>query len=249
MRCFPPSVGFVCSFILVSTTQADASVWITAVESGNDVIVSGSGTFNLEAWGQGGGPPAGFATGNIHASNVPDDSIVFGPSTPAFHTYWDPSAFSGPRSFGTGDSISATSWSGDTFGLWLLSGGNGAIMVPTDYVSGSPLSGVMTFENETFSSIGLDPGIYTWLWSKDEHTDSLTLIVIPPATLSITFPTGQPVLGFTTGTGFLYSLQASQGGTDWTEIHSTTGDGNPVEFTDTEGLARRLYRVVTSYPP
>ena len=44
--------------------------------------------------------------------------------------------------------------------------------------SGGPLSGTMTFWGETFSSLGMDPGTYTWTLPND----SVTLTIIPEPT-------------------------------------------------------------------
>lgn len=38
------------------------------------------------------------------------------------------------------------------------------LTVPDNYVSGEALSGTATYENETFASLGMDIGSYTWSW-------------------------------------------------------------------------------------
>jgi hypothetical protein len=71
------------------------------------------------------------------------------------------SGSSGPSNFGSGAVFDASSGTGDDFGTC---GCGGPIGVPSGYVSGSPLSGSATWDNATFSSLGLTTGIYTWTW-------------------------------------------------------------------------------------
>jgi hypothetical protein len=80
----------------------------------------------------------------------------------------------GPATFGMGHYFAATSGTGDPFGIQLL-GLRGALMVPSGYVSGAHLSATDTYANQTFSSLGLTPGTYTWTWGHGAHADSLTL--------------------------------------------------------------------------
>jgi len=56
------------------------------------------------------------------------------------------------------------------------------IWVPTGYNSNSPpLSGGFTYDNQSFSSLGITPGTYEWTWGTGTHADSFTLDIIAPA--------------------------------------------------------------------
>ena len=70
---------------------------------------------------------------------------------------------SGPTSFGSGGLRDADSGSGDYVGIG-GSRGSGSVLVPQGYVSGTALSDSMTFNNETFSTLGVIPGTYVWTW-------------------------------------------------------------------------------------
>jgi hypothetical protein len=76
----------------------------------------------------------------------------------------------------------ASSGSGDFVGVREQVGG---IDVPTGYVSGSPLSDSSTYAGQTFASLGLTPGSYTWTWGSGPTADSFTLdigVVPEPST-------------------------------------------------------------------
>ncbi len=56
------------------------------------------------------------------------------------------------------------------------------IMIDQSYVLGTAVTGTLTWNNKTFSSLGVATGSYVWGWS----TDSITLNVVPePSSLSL----------------------------------------------------------------
>ena len=52
--------------------------------------------------------------------------------------------------------------------------------MPQGYLTGNPLSATFTFNNATFASLGITPGIYTWTWGTGAHADSFTLFAGVP---------------------------------------------------------------------
>jgi hypothetical protein len=69
----------------------------------------------------------------------------------------------GPSSFGGGGQTSASSGSGDMVGIF-VGLGSGNLIVPSGYVSDSALSDTSTYTGQTFSSLGVTPGVYEWKW-------------------------------------------------------------------------------------
>lgn len=56
------------------------------------------------------------------------------------------------------------------------------IMIDQSYVLGTAVTGTLTWNNKTFSSLGVATGSYVWGWSSD----SITLNVVPePSSLSL----------------------------------------------------------------
>jgi len=83
-----------------------------------------------------------------------------------------------PGSFGPGGHVDASRGDGDAVAV---NGWDGFLGVPLAYVSNSTLSSSMEFANQTFASIGLTPGRYTWTWGSGSNADSLTVQIGPVA--------------------------------------------------------------------
>src|SRR5262249_11445487 len=69
--------------------------------------------------------------------------------------------FTAPSSFGSGNLLLPSSGSVDLVGI---SGSAGFLAVPLGYLSNTPLSDSLTFNNAPFASLGATPGIYVWTW-------------------------------------------------------------------------------------
>lgn len=76
----------------------------------------------------------------------------------------------GPARFGTGFETLASSGKGDFFGIT-----GDELRLPVGYVSGSALSDSATYDNQSFASLGLTPGSYTWGWGTGPNADSFTV--------------------------------------------------------------------------
>jgi len=167
--------------LLVASGVSQASAIITVVETGGNVIVSGAGTLNLTSLTfsndrEGAGGFINASLGLVRTGNRGDP---FGP-TP--ETWDDYVGITGPTSFGLGgpEGSSNGNGTGDIFGVY---GGNTVplLVVPDGYVSGSALSGGMTYFGETIAALGMMPGAYVWTLPNDTLTLNVGVVPIPAA--------------------------------------------------------------------
>lgn len=168
--------------MLASINESNGAVTITAIETGGDVVFSGSGTINLSSL-QNSNSAEVYSGINPYELEVP--FLVLGTPTGNVDEYeWDGTVgISVPPPFGTGGWILPSSGSGGCFGAadHELEPGEPVIWVPHGYVSGAWLSGSMTFTGQTFASLELIPGIYTWSWGDGESADSMALVIPEPS--------------------------------------------------------------------
>ncbi len=81
------------------------------------------------------------------------------------------SSILGPSSIGSGAiTHSASFGTGNIFGAFST-----GVIVPSGYVSKSSLSGTSTYTGQTFATLGLTQGSYTWTWGSGPTADSLTV--------------------------------------------------------------------------
>ena len=159
--------------LAVGAGRAEAGIIIDINQVGSDVVATGSGTIDLT--GLTPGATTAVAVGTVTPTLA---RIIEGPdSSTGEDTY---TGAMGPRSFGPGGRITnASPGSGDLFGV--QGTGDGFILVPHGYVSGTMLSATDTYGGQTFSSLGLTPGTYTYHWGTGVHADSLTVQIGPAA--------------------------------------------------------------------
>ena len=156
--------GYWTSYVGATGGTGDFNVTISQV--GNDVVWSGSGSFNLTALTSAG--PSSVGAG--YASNQAIWAI--GPSAPV-DTYSGTITY--PLTFGT-TAVGVTSNTGSTFGI--LPGGSGRLLyVPSGYVSNTTISGTSTYANTTIAGAGLTPGVYTWSWGSGANASSLVMTI------------------------------------------------------------------------
>jgi hypothetical protein len=165
------TIGALAALLLAPVLQA--SVVITVVESGGDVVMSSpGGTLDLTGanldWDNF-GPLGGFV-------QPTSPELFIGPSQ-LIDVY---DVFDNPGSIGSGfNPTNADATTGtDTYGV-----SGTAIFVPDDYVSGALLSASSaTFVGKSFVSLKLNEGSYVWdLPSSDTLTVNVTSVVPIPA--------------------------------------------------------------------
>jgi hypothetical protein len=159
---------------IVSGSAAQAVIFLRVEQSGNDVVVRGSGKANLTALTRSDQP-------NTFQNVMTDVQIYAGPSlfnSAAVDLY--EGILTGPTLISslpllTEEPDSAVS-SGNLFGIIA---DPYQLVLPRDYVSNTQLAGVSTFRNVSISDLGLTAGQWTWGNVGDGSFDSINLTVAP----------------------------------------------------------------------
>jgi hypothetical protein len=152
-----------------SPSVAPSGFTVTIVESGSDVVMTASGSLNINDLTY-------ITTTTLGGSGIGVNTATFiMGSNGDFDTY---SGFtSTPSDFGTGGGGASTSSSGDIFGVIFQGTPPYELAVPKSYVTGSAISSTQTFSGETFGSLGLIPGTYTYTWGSGANADSINVII------------------------------------------------------------------------
>jgi hypothetical protein len=156
----------------LSVRPAQADYIVTLLQVGPNVVATGSGTIDWTGLTL----QSSSATGP--AANIQPQVavIVTGQrANPKVDIY---TGFTGPTNFGSGGFKLADFGSGDQVGVRPTFD---ELFVPAGYVSGSPLVDSSTYNNATFSSLGVTPGTYVWTWGTGVDADSFTLQIGPAA--------------------------------------------------------------------
>lgn len=157
-------LGLLAAGALAASGGASSAVIFTISQIGGDVVLTGSGSYDLTGAALiGGGVQDGYINSSLGLA-------VGGPFGPVdFYALT-----ANPGAFGTGGFLNGSPDVGDRFGLDVINAG-GFITVPQGY-AGGPLSGSTTFIGQTYASLGLTAGsIYTYRIAND----SMTLRVVP----------------------------------------------------------------------
>jgi hypothetical protein len=158
--------------ILSASGFANAGLIFTVAEVGSDVVITGSGSFDL----------TGTTLVGDHAfSGFMNSSQALAVGNQGS---WDgyTGFTSNSGAFGTGSFVDGSVDSGDVFGLDPLQLG-GVVFLPTSYVSGDALSGSTTLVGHSFASLGLNTGTYQYATTHD--TITIQVSVPEPSTLAI----------------------------------------------------------------
>jgi PEP-CTERM motif len=150
--------------------SAEAGYVVDLTQEGADVVATGSGAIALT------GLTFVAAYPNL-PQIIPVSGFILTGDAPAREIY---SGATGPASFGSGSATAPSSASGVNVGIGINVGignlGGGDVEVPYGYVSDSALSSSATWDNATFSSLGVTPGTYKWTWGSGAN-QSFTLVI------------------------------------------------------------------------
>jgi hypothetical protein len=168
--------------------------FITISEVGSDVVMTASGTIDLDGLTLVESSIGPFMGGGLGGGSA---TFVIGANGGYVKSY---SGFtSTPTNFGTsGGGMGPTSTSGDIIGVITQGAPPYLLIVPTGYTSGTNISSTQTFTGQTFTSIGVSVGTYTYTWGSGK---SLSVVVgngIQPT------PTPTPSTGANAGVGSWY---------------------------------------------
>ncbi|MBF2057197.1 MAG: PEP-CTERM sorting domain-containing protein [Cyanobacterium sp. T60_A2020_053] len=163
----------VASFAVFSD-GAEGAVIITGEETGGNVIFTYSGKIDTTVLDS----PINAGTGklidpiNSRFFSSGDDNFT----NNRFYLIFLPG--SGPTNFGTAEQILASSATGDLFGF-SNSKSSLQIALKNNYVSNDPINGSLTFDNATFSSLGVDDS-QSYIWTLLPNNDTITLQFASP---------------------------------------------------------------------
>ena len=150
----------------ISNTPVQASYTMTLTESGGNVVASGSGTLNTTALTSNGSTPTFPAIAPISGF------MAFGTMPPGSADRYI-GLITGPTNFGTGAFNASLSGTGSS--VVGMSQIPNTLLVPQGYVSNTVLTYSGTAAGQTFSSLGVTPGTYTWTWGSGGDADSFVL--------------------------------------------------------------------------
>jgi hypothetical protein len=171
---------------------------VTIVESGGDVVMSASGSLNINGLtlvNPSAGPFGGGGLGVTSATFLMGTNGLNAAQYSGFTTT--------PSNFGPGGVGGAqTSASGNIFGVVKFDGptGTASLLVPVGYTTGTAISSTQTFTGQTFSSFGLTSGTYSYTWGSGANADSINVVVggagvTPTPTATSVTPTPTPTSG------------------------------------------------------
>ena len=134
--------------------------------------MSGSGTLNINDLTLVAG-----ATGPMGGAGIGINSATFvlGENGGYFDQY--SGILTNPSNFGTGGGLGASTASGDIVGVVYEGGPPYLLVVPTGYTSGSYLTSSQTFNSQTFTSLGLVAGTYSYTWGTGSNAEILSVVV------------------------------------------------------------------------
>jgi hypothetical protein len=163
---------------VTSAPPAQAAYVLTIEQEGPNVVTTGSGSFDLTDL-------TAVAMGFAFSDFMSPAGAVIDTGLGAYTIY--SAVLQGPTNFGDGHVTGASSASGDFVSL---DGVASEIFVPGltgEYKSGSPISGsTATYDDATFASLGVRPGVYVWKWGSGANADSFTVDAVPePSTWAL----------------------------------------------------------------
>jgi hypothetical protein len=195
---------------------------VTLVESGSNVVMTASGSLNINDLTLVASATGPFGSGGIGVNSA---TWLIGSGGEYVDQY---SGFSStPSNFGSGGGAGASSITGDVIGVVYNGGPPYLLTVPVGYTTGTQLTASQTFSSQSFASMGLVEGTYTYAWGAGPNADSINVVVGGTGATGSTGGTGG-----TGGTGD-FNVTITQVGND--VVWSGSGSFNLTALTSAGG--------------
>jgi hypothetical protein len=95
-----------------------------------------------------------------------------------------------PSNFGSGGGFGASTSTGDVIGVVYNSGPPYLLCVPAGYTTGTQITSSQTFNSQSFTTMGLVAGTYTYAWGSGANADSINVVVGGTGSTGATGATG-----------------------------------------------------------
>jgi hypothetical protein len=145
---------------------------VTIVESGADVVMSASGSLNVNEL-----TLTNTSVGPLGGSGIGPNTAtwIIGSGGQYYDEY---TGFtSTPSNFGSGGGAGPSSTTGDVIGVIWNGGPPYTLIVPTGYTTGTQITSTQTFSSQSFASMGLVEGTYTYTWGAGPNADSINVVI------------------------------------------------------------------------
>lgn len=163
-------VAVLAVLVLLAPIAQATPYLVKLTQQGNKVVASGSGELDLTGL-DGTIGYAGATTGSAIEPN--QGLLVTGPAASLYSVY---TGFSGPSSFGGGSFALGTAGTGYTVDFDAVAG-NQSLAMSQGYISGTALTSGTTWNDASFSTLGLTPGKYEWKWGAGTGEQTFTLLI------------------------------------------------------------------------
>lgn len=143
---------------------------VTLVESGSNVVMTASGSLNINDLTLVASATGPFGGGGIGVNSATWLITSGGQSADQYTGF-----SSTPSNFGSGGGGPASSVTGDIIGVVYNGAPPYILTVPVGYTTGTQITSSQTFVSQSFASMGLVEGTYTYTWGSGANADSITV--------------------------------------------------------------------------
>lgn len=166
------SNGYWSSYVGATGSTGATGFTVTLVESGSNVVMTASGSLNINDLTLLASSTGPFGSGGIGVNSATWLISSGGQSADQYTGF-----SSVPSNFGSGSGGPASSITGDIIGIVFNGAPPYILTVPVGYTTGTPITASQTFSSQSFASMGLVEGSYTYAWGSGANADSLTVVI------------------------------------------------------------------------